>query len=104
MIPILSEAAVTMRVCVSLAAPVDIPARETSCSPASSFMSRGPVIASRVGGSFTAFTVMLAVFVAELKGVEPPLSLVSTFVCPLVVPPLLSHARKVMPSVTVPFQ
>jgi len=60
-----------------------------------------PVL-SKTGASFRALTTISAVAVAVLKAVVPPLVELSA------VPPLLplvwSHARKVIPGLTVPFQ
>jgi hypothetical protein len=54
------------------------------------------------GASFTAFTVMLLLTVALLNAVVPPFVVVSA-VLPAV-PLVWSHARNVIPFITVPFQ
>jgi len=74
---------------------------ESAASSLVAARSIAPALSS-TGASLRARTVIEAVSLAVLKGVEPPLRLVSA-VAPAV-PVIWSHARKVMPSVTVPYQ
>jgi hypothetical protein len=56
----------------SFAGPVVIPERLTDCSPELCGIGAGSAMAFRVGGSFTAVTVMLKVWTAEVS--TPPFS------------------------------
>lgn len=73
--PVLSDAAVTVIVWPdSFAGPALIPERLTVWSPAFWGIGAGSTMTFRVGGSFTAVTLMLKVWMAEVS--TPPLAVV----------------------------